>query len=99
MDEQHTTILSIISLIFLCISFVLYILYGKNLLDNHTLLFLLCIVSGSVAIAGLFINQIIAIVASSLLLVFICSRMALKIMNKKKLKGVGLRSYRSFTTN
>ena len=57
MDEQQTTILSIISLIFLCISFVLYILYGKNLLDNHRLFFLLCIVSGSVALAGLFINQ------------------------------------------
>lgn len=99
MREQHSDILTYISSIFLCISFVLYILYGKNLLKNQRLFFVICFVFNVTAIAGLFINQTIAIVSSSLLFAFISLLMTIKVMNKQKLKSVGLRSYRSFTVN
>lgn len=99
MDESLTTILSYISVSFLCICMFLYIMYGKNLMKNHSVFFFGCILLSIITIVGLFTDPTIAIISSTFLLSFIVTLIITKITSNKKLKGVGLRSYRSFTVN
>jgi len=99
MDESLATILSYISVSFLCICMFLYIVYGKNLMQNHRVFFFVCLILSTITIVGLFTDQTIAIVSSTFLLSFMITLIIMKIINNKKLKGVGLRSYRSFTVN
>lgn len=99
MDDDQTTIFTYISLAFLCVVLFLYITYGKNLMKSHRLFFFICLMAATITIVGLFTDQRISLVVSSLLLGFVSILIIIKIINKQKLKSVGLRSYRSFTVN